>query len=97
MSLPNSANSLFTVHVANQIDEHKQINNSWYYLEVPDVVQSVDEVCEASSSETITSNDEDWYVESLPMKVGTSKFCDSIPHKLKIFILLKRDLSQFLI
>ena len=37
MSQPNSANSLFTVHVANQLDEQEQLNNSWYYLEVPDV------------------------------------------------------------
>jgi Putative peptidase (DUF1758). len=83
MSQPNSANSLFTVHVANQLGEQEQINNSWYNLEVPDVVQSVDEVCEASGSETVISNDEDWYVESLPMKVSPSKVCDSIPHEVK--------------
>ena len=83
MVQPNSANSLFTVHVANQLDGHVQINNSWYYLEVPDIVQPIDEVCEASGSETVISNAEDWYVESLPMKVSPSKICDSIPHKVK--------------
>ena len=108
MSQPNYANSFFTVHVANQLDELEQLNNSWYYLEVPDAVQSVNEVCETSGSETIITNDEDWYVEGLPykisreklepepgfeprisgflglpMKVGTTKFCDSIPHEVK--------------
>ena len=69
--------------MANQLDEQEQLTNSWYYLEVPDIVQPVDEVCEVSGFETITSNDEDWYVESLPMKVSTSTFCDSIPHEVK--------------
>jgi hypothetical protein len=85
MSQPNAANSLFTVHVANQLDVQEQINNSWHYLEVPDVTQYVDEVCEVSGSGTVITNDEDWYVENLSMKVGTSKLCDSIPHEVKDF------------
>jgi hypothetical protein len=43
--------------VANQLDEQEQLTNSWYYVEVPDIVQPVDEVCEVLGSETITSND----------------------------------------
>ena len=64
--------------------------NFWKLEEVPDISQPVDEVCEASGSETVITNDEDWYVESLPMKVDPSKICDLIPHEVKEHSIEKR-------
>jgi hypothetical protein len=68
MPQPNSANSLFAVHLTTQLDIQEQLTNFWKFEEVPDFSQPADDYCERHFIETSTRYECRRYVVNLPKK-----------------------------
>ena len=69
MPQPNSANSLFSVHLTTQLDNQEQLTNFWRLEEVPDISQPADDYCKSHFIETTTRDEYGRYVVNLPKRI----------------------------
>ena len=90
----DSTNSLFSVHVVNQLDVQEPLTNFWKLEEVPDISQPVDDFCEDFFVENTTRNEEGRYVVRLPRKEDVSNLGDSRSQALKRFYSLDKRLKS---